>query len=253
MPKLSVVIITLNEERNILRCLQSVKGIADEVIVVDSFSTDRTPELCKEAGVTFIQRRWEGYSATKNYAASQASNDWILSVDADEALSDALRFSVEKIKSAAEPVFGQVRRLTNYCGQWIRHCGWYPDVKLRLYDRRLASWQGEVHEQLVLSEPRDLRLLDGDLLHYSYYTTDEHDRQLEKFSALRASELFTKGEQAGWLKIGVKTFSKFLKIYVTRRGFLDGYYGWVIAVKSARESYLRYSGLRRLHQQSAVQ
>src|SRR6187455_2132478 len=114
MPKLSVVIITLNEERNILRCLDSVKSIADEVVVVDSFSTDRTPDLCKEAGATFIQRRWEGYSATKNFAASQASNDWILSIDADESLSDALRASIEKIKSSTEPVFGQVRRLTNY-------------------------------------------------------------------------------------------------------------------------------------------
>ena len=253
MPKLSVVIITLNEERNIMRCLESVKGIADEVLVMDSFSTDRTPELCRAAGVNFLQRPWEGYSATKNYAASQAANDWIFSLDADEALSEELQASIKKIKSGSEALFGQVKRLTNYCGQWIRHGGWYPDIKLRLYDRRLAAWQGEVHEQLVLSESRDRQLLEGDLLHYSYYTTAEHDRQLEKFSSLRARELFSKGEQAGLLKIGVKTVSKFLKIYVTRRGFLDGYYGWVIARKSARESYLRYSELRRLHLQAAGQ
>jgi len=251
MPKLSIVIITLNEERNILRCIESVKEVADEVLVMDSFSTDRTPEICKSAGVNFIQRTWEGYSATKNYAASLAANDWIFSIDADEAVSAELKDSVQKIKSGSHPLFCEVRRLTNYCGQWIRHGGWYPDIKLRLYDRRIASWQGEVHEQLVLSAPRERLLLNGDLLHYSYYTTAEHDRQLEKFSALRARELFSKGEQAGWFKIAVKTVSKFLKIYVTRRGFLDGYYGWVIARKSARESYLRYSELRRLHQGTA--
>ena len=249
MPKLSVVIITYNEERNIVRCLDSVKDLADEVVVVDSFSTDRTPELCRSAGVNFIQRKWEGYSATKNFATSQARYDWILSLDADEALSEELRGSILKIKAGSEPVYCQFRRLTNYCGKWIRHCGWYPDFKLRMYDRRGASWKGEVHEKLVLSEPRKIILLSGDLLHYSYYTTAEHNRQLEKFSSISARQLFTKGERAGLLKIGLKTVSKFFKIYVVMRGFLDGYYGWVISVKSARESYLRYSELRRLRRQ----
>src|SRR5688572_8770023 len=126
MPALSVVIITLNEERNIGRCLQSVKGLADEVLVVDSFSTDRTADICRANGARFIERKWEGYSASKNFAASQAAHNWILSLDADEALSGELYASILKWKAGDTPSFGAFNRLTCYCGYWVRHCGWYP-------------------------------------------------------------------------------------------------------------------------------
>jgi glycosyltransferase involved in cell wall biosynthesis len=252
MQKLSVVIITLNEERNIGRCLESVKGIADEVVVVDSFSTDATRDICLAAGAVFRQEKWQGYSKTKNLAASLASYDWILSLDADEALSPELRDSLLRLKNSDEMVFCEMRRLTNYCGQWIRHCGWYPDTKWRMYDRRTVAWQGEIHEQLVTTSPQKIIMLEGDLLHYSYYTTEEHDRQLEKFSRISAQEMHARGEHAGALKIFTKTVSKFVRVYFVKLGFLDGYYGWVISVKSARESWLRYSELRRLQKNSAA-
>jgi glycosyltransferase involved in cell wall biosynthesis len=204
MPALSVVIITLNEERNIGRCLQSVSGLADEVIVVDSFSTDRTAEICRAAGAKFIPRAWEGYSATKNFAASQSSHDWILSLDADEALSGPLRASLVKIKSGNTMPFGEFNRLTRYENHWVRHCGWYPDKKLRLYDRRFASWQGDLHEKLIATTPQPVMFLDGDLLHYSYYSRDEHMAQIRRFSEIGARQLYDQGQDAGLTKILLK-------------------------------------------------
>ena len=246
MIKISVVVITLNEERNIGRCLQSVSGLADEIIVVDSFSTDRTAEICQAAGARFILRTWEGYSNTKNYAASQASHDWILSLDADEAVSDTLRASLQKIKSGQAMPSGEFNRLTRYENHWVRHCGWYPDKKLRLYDRRKASWQGDLHEKLVPVSPEPVIFLEGDLLHFSYYTREEHLAQIRRFSEIGARQLYDQGQEAGWAKIFVKTVSKFLKVFIVKLGFLDGTTGWVISVNSARESWMRYTGLRNL-------
>ena len=147
---LTAVIITKNEEFNISRCLQSLKDVADEIVVVDSFSTDSTEEICKSFNVRFVQQEWLGYSEQKNFANSLASNDWIFSIDADEVLSDELKKSILELKNkniSDDNVFS-MNRLTNYCGHWIRHCGWYPDRKIRIWNRKVGKWQGEIHETI---------------------------------------------------------------------------------------------------------
>jgi glycosyltransferase involved in cell wall biosynthesis len=246
MPQLSVVIITFNEELNIKRCLESILAIADDIVVVDSFSTDKTEEICKQYNVKFIQRKWEGYSATKNFANSQAQYDWILSLDADEALSEELKKSILKIKKKAETETYKFNRLTNYCGTWIRHCGWYPDAKIRIFDRNKAKWEGKIHEQLITSSSPAI-LLKGDCLHYSYYTLDQHYRQSDKFSTLSAQSLYERGKKASIIKLWFSPAVKFINDYIFKLGILDGMAGYVICKISAYTTYLKYKKLREMN------
>jgi glycosyltransferase involved in cell wall biosynthesis len=162
---LSAVIITYNEARNIGRCLDSLAGVADEIVVVDSFSTDDTERICRAHGARFVQHAFEGHIEQKNYALAQARYDWVLSLDADEALSDPLRAAILAVKVQAERLDGyEMNRLTNYCGQWIHHSGWYPDRKLRLFDRRQGRWGGVNPHDKVLMDSRDQTgRLAGDL------------------------------------------------------------------------------------------
>jgi (heptosyl)LPS beta-1,4-glucosyltransferase len=246
MPKLSAVIATFNEEKNIARCLSSVKAVADEIVVLDSFSTDRTAKICEEHGVKFIQRGWEGYSASKNYANSLASYDWILSLDADEELSPELIRSILEVKNGTELSNCSFNRLNNYCGKWIKHSGWYPDVKLRIFDRRHTSWQGTIHEKPVSSIDAPVNHLKGDCLHYSYYTIEEHYRQAEKFASLSAANMFAKGKRSGPAGPYIRAAAKFLRNYIMKAGFLDGSAGYTVCRITAYETYLKYSRLRQL-------
>ena len=246
MNKLSAVIITLNEERNIGRCLDSLVGIADEVVVVDSLSTDDTPAICSRYEVRFDPHPWEGYVATKNYANGLASNDWILSIDADEALSRELAASIRQLKT--QPVEGKVfsmNRRMNYCGQWIRHGGWYPDTKVRIFDRRTARWTGKkVHETLDIPKGTDTIHLAGDLLHYSFYTREEHRKQLEWFATLSAEEMTEAGIHPGLLAAYTHTGWKFLRDYVFKGGFLDGSKGFEISRDNAYGVWYKYQKAR---------
>jgi glycosyltransferase involved in cell wall biosynthesis len=244
MPSLSAVIITFNEEKNIGRCITSVKEVADEVLVVDSFSTDRTGEICHSLGATFVQHSWAGYSGQKNFADSIAKHDYILSIDADEALSDELRKSILKIKDNLEYDGYEMNRLTNYCGTWIRHGSWYPDRKLRLFDRRKAGWSVEIHEMLVLDGRKGF--LKGDLLHYSYYAVSDHIRQANLFTDLTAKEAYSRGKRAGILKILFSPCIKFIRDYIFLLGFLDGYHGFMVCRISAWATFLKYAKLRQL-------
>jgi glycosyltransferase involved in cell wall biosynthesis len=246
MPQLSVVIITFNEELNIKRCLESVQGIADDIVVVDSFSTDKTETICKEYNLKFIQRKWEGYSETKNFANAEAKYDWILSLDADEALSEDLKNSILEIKKNTTAGTYKFNRLTNYCGTWIKHCGWYPDTKVRIFDRRTSRWEGQIHEQLITSGPAAL-WLKGDCLHYSYYTLDQHYKQSDKFSSLQAQSLFERGKKATVIKLFISPAIKFINDYVFKLGFLDGKAGYIICKISAYTTYLKYKKLRMLY------
>jgi glycosyltransferase involved in cell wall biosynthesis len=245
MPELSVVIITLNEEKNIARCITSVKEVADEVLVVDSLSADRTGEICRSLGATFVLHAWEGYSGQKNFANSIATHDHILSIDADEALSEELRKSILEIKTKWENDGYEMNRLTNYCGSWIRHGSWYPDRKLRLFDRRKAAWKGEIHENLDLKGRKGF--LKGDLLHYSYYSVSDHVRQANHFTDLVAAEAFSRGKKAGILKVLLSPCIKFLRDYIFLLGFLDGYHGFLVCRVSAWATFLKYTKLRQLH------
>jgi len=245
---LSVVIITKNEAKNVAICLDSLQGIADEIIVIDSFSTDKTREICLKYGALFFQREWNGYSEAKNFGNDKAANDWILSIDADEALSPELRKSILEIKKnlsvgkSAKPTerFFSFNRLTNYCRQWIRHGGWYPDTKLRLFDRRIARWQGDfAHERLVVQDTIKPIRLKGDLYHYSFNSIQQHVDKVNKYSSLIAAERLQQGRRGSAFKMIFGPIATFLKFYIIKTGFLDGRNGFIIAVISAYDNFLR--------------
>jgi glycosyltransferase involved in cell wall biosynthesis len=239
MRKLSATIITLNEEHNIGRCIDSLKGIVDEVIVVDSSSTDRTVEIAEGKGAKVLNKEWCGYSDQKNWANEQASNDLILSLDADEELSSELFESIKEALYSDCDNFKFARK-ANYCGVWISHTGWYPDTKFRIFDRRRTRWEGTIHERLESSGPEPLKL-KGDLLHYSYRTISDHVDQSNKFSQLSALALLQSGQTPRVFKIIVNPVVRFIKFYFTKLGFLDGRYGFIISAISAYEVFLKYA------------
>jgi glycosyltransferase involved in cell wall biosynthesis len=249
---ISVVIITFNEERNIRRCLDSVAGIADELVVVDSFSTDLTAKICSEfENLRFIQHAFSGHIEQKNFALDQAKNSFVLSLDADEALSAELQKSILHVKNNCTAEAYQFNRLSNYCGTWIRHGSWYPDVKLRLFDRHKVRWQGiNPHDKAELIQEGTTLHLQGDLLHYTYYTIDEHTKKLDYFSTLAAAAYFKSGKKAGWFQLLVNPSFAFFRDYILRRGFLDGYYGWLIARFTAFYTLQKYAKLRFLYAQA---
>lgn len=245
MPKLSVTIITFNEERNIGRCIESVLPVADDIVVIDSNSSDRTKEICERYGVNFIIKPWQNYSVSRNNGAAIAKHDWILALDADEALSPELVDSINKLKQGTALPFCKFKRLTNYCGKWIHHCGWYPDIKSRIYDRTRANYQGVIHEQLN-PIPEKFILLKGDLFHYSYYSIEEHIAQLNRFTTLTAKTAFDKGKSSNLFFITFAPLFKFVKSYLLQLGFLDGYYGLVVCTISAHATFYKYLKLKML-------
>lgn len=247
---LSAVIITFNEERNIARCIDSLYGVADEILIIDSGSADKTIEICKEKNVKWIQQTWLGYSAQKNFGNQQAVNDWILSIDADEAISSELKEAILQVKSNAPLSVCSFNRLTNYCGTWIKHGGWYPDTKVRMFDRRKVKWEGEIHEQLIGFPSAEVKFLEGDLLHYSYYSVDDHYRQTEKFTSLSADDLYTKGYKPGVLKVIFSPMIRFISGYFFKAGFLDGKAGFRIARISAAATRMKYRKLRERYNSS---
>lgn len=247
MVKISVVIITLNEERNIKRCIDSVYDIADEIIVVDSNSTDKTEEVClKFDKLTFVKKAWQGFSKTKNHAMELCKNNLILSIDADEALSPELKNSIKKINNINKQVVYKVNRLTNYCGSWIKHSGWYPDSKIRIFNKQTAEWDGEIHEELKFNIKPEIKLLKGDLLHYSYYTISEHILRSNKYSDISAQNNFNNNKNINIIKVLTAPLFKFFRNYVLKLGFLDGYKGFVICIITAHETFLKYAKTKEL-------
>lgn len=250
--KLSAVIITFNEERNIGRCLESLKDVVDEVVVVDSYSSDQTRQICEDHGAIFIQHVFHGHIQQKNWAIDQASFPHILSLDADECLSPLLKESICEVKANWKNDAYYFNRLTNYCGKWIRHTSWYPSPKLRLWDSRLGSWGGaNPHDKFILDSKARKKFLRGDLLHYSYYRISDHIDQNNRFSTIAARSLFQQGKKSGVLHILMRPFWRFISNYILRLGLLDGFYGLVVSVNSAHSVFLRYVKLRILHKEHA--
>ncbi|MBI3136337.1 MAG: glycosyltransferase family 2 protein [Bacteroidetes bacterium] len=250
MSQLTVVIITKNEERNIGRALDSVSHIADEIIVVDSYSTDKTKSICEKKGAHFIQTDWKGYAATKNFANSLAKFPYIFSLDADEAVDKELEKAILAEKSKGFSGTYTINRLTNYCGKWIHHSGWYPDKKIRIFPKDKTQWVGEfVHEELAFSEPLGHTELPGHLEHYSYYSFEDHRMRADKYSLLTAQKMAARGKNAGALKPYISAVGRFISMYLLKRGFLDGKMGFRIASISAKSNILKYKELRRLNQQ----
>lgn len=249
MQLLSVVIITFNEEKNIGRCIDSVLTIADEIVVLDSYSTDNTVLICREKNVTIHQRKFEGYIEQKNHALALAHHSYVLSLDADEALDETLLNSIHAIKKDFNSHAYEMNRCTNYCGKFIRHGLWYPDKKLRLFNKETARWTGtNPHDKIELNKDVNVTHLAGDILHYSYNSIEEHIQQNNKFSTISAYAMHTRGRRTNWWKIIIHPWWTFILGYFLRLGFLDGYYGFVIAVNAAHLTFLKHVKLLQLQQ-----
>lgn len=247
MIKLSAVIITYNEEEHLEKCLASLTGIADEIIVVDSFSTDRTPEICKAFNVIFIQHAFEGYIEQKNYAVAQTNFDYILSLDGDEALSEPLKKSILKTKNNWQFDGYYCNRLNNYCGQWIKHSDWYPDKKLRLFKKNSGKWKGiNPHDCYTLEVGNRAGKLPGNLLHWIYKDYQEHNIKVERFSSIAAEAYYKLGKKSSTWKIIYRPLWAFFKAYFLRLGFLDGLNGFIICVQTYNVTFLKYIKLQQL-------
>jgi glycosyltransferase involved in cell wall biosynthesis len=245
MNRLSACIITLNEEHNLPRALASLKGIADEVIVVDSGSTDRTRDIALESGAAFHHRTWTHFADQKNHAASLARTDWVLSLDADEELGSVLQTALLDWKKRA-PQFEvyEVARKTWYLGAWIKYSGWYPDFKKRLYRKGAAAFAGSLHE--TLQYDGDCGRLAGDLLHYTIHDLSEHQANVERYSTLAARQMYAQGKRRWRGALWFATPWTFLQSFVFRAGFLDGYRGALIARMASRTVRLKYGKLGKL-------
>ena len=247
MIKLSVAIITYNEENNIGRCISSVQKIADEIFVVDSFSTDRTKEICESFNVRFLTNTFVGHIEQKNIALDLATFDYVLSLDADEALSPELIQEIIEVKKNFSHTGYSFNRLTNYNGFWVKHCGWYPDRKLRLVKKNEARWTGEnPHDYLTLTNGDSPQFLKGDLLHYSYESISAHIKQTNKFTTIAAQAAFKNGKRSSLFNIITRPFFKFFRDYVIKRGFLDGRMGFIICVINGYYALLKYAKLHDL-------
>jgi len=237
--KITATVITFNEERNIADALKSLAW-ADEIIVVDSESTDRTVEIAREFTDSIFVRPWPGYASQKNFAAEQASNDWILNIDSDERVSDELAREIEELKRRAsfDVAAFEMPRLTWYLGRWIKHSGWYPDYKLRLYDRTRGQWVGDyVHESVKVDG--HAKRLQGDLLHYTVRNSSDHHNRLDRYTTLAARELFAKGKQPSLTSLIFSPVGSFIRSYIFKLGFLDGIPGLAIASFAAYYVFLK--------------
>ena len=253
MIKLSGVIITFNEDKNIERCLQSLVNVVDEIIVVDSFSTDNTKQICLKYNVTFIEQEFLGYIEQKNFALKQASNDFIVSLDGDEALSETLQNSIIELKSNWQFDGYYCNRFNNFCGQWIKHSDWYPNKKLRVFDRRVAQWEGiNPHDEIKLKDNRKTSRLIGDILHWTYQSYSEFNQKTEYFSTISAQAYYDKGGKAPLYKIVWNPIWAFFKAYILRLGFLDGKNGFVISAQTANITYLKYTKLKKLYRNKEI-
>lgn len=237
---LGILVITRDEAAHIGRCLDSVKALATEMVVVDSYSTDDTVEIARSRGATVVVRRWAGYSAQKQFALDQLDTDWVLWIDADEAVSPELARELRVVLESGEPVAGYyVPRMVNYLGRWIRHGGWYPDPKLRLFRRTAGRFDGRlVHEGVTLRGPTGS--LRGALHHYPYRDPAHHAEKIERYARLAARQIEREGRSPGVLDRLLRPPIRFLRMYVWKRGFLDGRAGFVAAVMGARYVALKY-------------
>lgn len=249
MMKISAVVITYNEERNIERCLTSIAPVVDEIVVVDSESTDRTRILCERFGAKFIVEPFRGYRDQKNFAVENATYDMVLSLDADEALTETAASEILTIKTAGAGAHAYaINRLNNYCGTFVRHGQWYPDRKIRLWDRTKGAWRGgRLHELVVMKKGVRVKRLSGDLLHYTYSTLSEQLNQYNKFSSIAADELFEQGKRSYFFTdLMIYPFFVFVKSYFIKLGFLDGVTGLLVAITISYYRFLKYAKLRML-------
>jgi glycosyltransferase involved in cell wall biosynthesis len=243
MVKISATIITFNEERNIVRAIESLR-CCDEIVVVDSGSNDRTIELATNLGARVIDNPWSGYASQKNFASEQASNDWVLSIDADESLSEALEGEIWQIKKNGTACDAYTMpRLAQYLGRWILHSGWYPDRKVRLFNRRRARWVGEyVHESVQVDGP--VGHLKSNLLHFTCSSLSEHLKTMDQYTTLAAEQIVSQKKPIGLQHLLAEPVWGFIQTYFFKRGYLDGTEGLAIAYMAAMYNFVKYAKAR---------
>jgi glycosyltransferase involved in cell wall biosynthesis len=241
--KISATIIAEDEERNIARAIESLR-CCDEIVLVDSGSTDRTIEIAAKLGARVVESPWRGYSGQKNFASEQASHDWILSIDADESLSEALEAEIWQIKKTGPRYDAYTMpRLAQYLGRWILHSGWYPDRKVRLFDRRKAQWVGDyVHESVMVRG--SVGHLESNLLHFTCNSLSEHLKTMDRYTTLAAAQLVDQKVRVGYKQLLVDPAWTFFRTYVVQRGYLDGVEGLCIAHMAALYNFVKYAKAR---------
>lgn len=229
MAKFSVVIITLNEEKKIGKCIDAAFQISDDIIVIDSFSTDNTKKIATEKGAKVFLKKWEGYSAAKNFGAEECSNDWIVSIDADEFISNKLAKSINELEPVTNTVY-LVNVFGNFLGKWVKYSGWHPSWKKRIYNKKNFNWdKSVVHEKLTGDIDFNLLKIEGDLYHYSYDTIKDVNEKTERYSKLLAKEMLENGKKIGLLKQVFGPLYKFINTYIFKLGVLDGITGYKIS------------------------
>ena len=241
--RISATIITFNEERNIARVIESLR-CCEEILVLDSGSNDRTVEIATKLGARVIEASWHGYAAQKNIAAQLAAHDWILSLDADESLSEALEAEIWQIKKAGPKFNGYTMpRMAQYLGRWILHCGWYPDRKVRLFDRRKAKWVGQfVHESVRVDGP--VGHLKSNLLHFTCDSLSQHLRTMDRYTTLAAEEIVARSQSVTFSRLLLDPPWIFFRTFILKLGFLDGVEGLAIAYMAALYNFVKYAKAR---------
>ena len=246
--KISATIVTLNEERNIARAIESLKPCVDEIVVVDSGSSDRTREIAAELGARVVREEWRGYAEQKNFAATCAAHDWILSIDADEELTPELAAEIQALRAAGDrSEFGgwTMPRRAHYLGRWIQHSGWYPDRKIRLYHRGRGVWKGErVHESVEVTGA--IGELRSDLLHFTCDSLNQHLLTIDRYTSLAAQAIAESGKPAPFRRLVIDPPWTFIRSYFFQRGFLDGMHGFVIAAMAGFYTFLKYAKAREM-------
>ena len=242
MSKISACIISFNEEQNIEDCLKSIEGVADEIVVVDSFSSDRTVEIASRYTDKIYHEEFTGFIEKKNLAVSKASHEWVLSLDCDERLSPELASSILAVKESLDEqkCAYRVARKTFYIYRWLNHC-WYPDRKVRLFNKNRAHWGGiNPHDKVIVNEG-GIKDLQGDLLHYSFNSISQHLQTIDKFSEIGAREIIDRGKHVSLFAPLTHGLWTFLRLYFFKRGFLDGLAGFIVSVLSFMHTFVKYN------------
>jgi glycosyltransferase involved in cell wall biosynthesis len=249
MPKISVVVITYNEEKWIEKCLDSVQEIADEIVVLDSYSTDNTTHLARAKGAVIYQQKFQGYGIQKNDVNALAVNDWILSLDADEILTPEIIKEIQQFKLQQNPLIDayKIPRLNNYLGKWLKYGGWYPDAKIRLFNKLKGAWKTmSVHEYW---QPHTYTIQIGQfescMLHYTISSFGQHLEKIEKYTELSAQKSVSEGKRVSLLQALIAPKWFFFNKYILRLGFLDGYEGYLMCKMASMEKWLKYQKIRK--------
>lgn len=247
---ISVVIIAKNEAHIIGQTLQSLQGLSDDVIVVDNGSTDGTQAICRQYNANVIETAWLGYGTTKNIGIDAAKNDWILNIDADEAVDNELRFAILQLPLQNENEVYEMWFRNFFLGKWIKHGEWGADKHIRLFNRNKIRWNNaDVHENLTLSAETSVQTLQGHILHYTTHSLEEYQHKTVAYAKLNASKYYRQGKKSSFIKLYLSPFFSFVHNYIIRLGFLDGKEGFVIAKTTAYYTYLKYAFLKQMQQQ----